>query len=368
MESDNKFFEAFRDRIAKYYNLSPTLQGLLEEYAVLDVNVDGVGALVQSNQYLESAIMHQITQLGMKIPNPNLRMAISMMGMQRFRDLACSMLLQRLISKKTFELPKPEEESDEQNKKEKEEKKTQPKPEQKGKDGKSKYAEQLKYALKTDEFASVRKLPYSETAFAAGLFYDVIRMAAPVGFKTDKWFEEYTHEIYKHGLKSAMVGVEIAKTLKGFGFAKYVFAGCLIHDIGKVVMFLLYGEKYSKFLDVIAKKPKNRFHRHLLEREWFGITHEYFTSELAYRFLVFREIEKPLYFHHEPYLIRSGNKDAYQFAVLLALASNVASHFYIPKDDKDPVYQTWFSPELQDFRVDRKLLHMVMQRVGRDAY
>src|SRR5581483_2245864 len=101
---------------------------------------------------------------------------------------------------------------------------------------------------------------------------------------------------------------------------------CLIHDIGKLAMELLYpptvAESFESFRKDLSKKPVTREVIHFLEAKRFGLTHEYYSAQMAYSFDVFKSVERAILFHHDPCVVKSVNREIYSFASLIALASN----------------------------------------------
>lgn len=346
IQVDPKLFHDFHFKVAMSLKLPGTSRRVLEEFVDLDVNAEAIGKVIQRNQYFEYWLLNEIKSLGLKENTPKLTAAIALLGMQRTRDFVCALQILRMVGRRH--------------------------PEMTG-DGKLNFkpADFLKYALKTEEFLSIRRMPYGDTAYAAGLMFDVMSAVARELFEAPKPFEEYLGEVYKHGLKSARIGTEIAKNFKSFSYTKYVFAGCLIHDIGKLAMDLMFGAgptSYATFRADVEKRPTSRHVRHSVEATRFGLTHEYYSAQMAHYFGMFREIEKAILFHHEPYILKTVNKELYTFASIIALASNMTNNFRVPKDVNDPIYASWFTPELKDFKIDPKILQTVAKTVGSERF
>jgi HD-like signal output (HDOD) protein len=319
-----------------------TSRKLLEEFVDIDVNTDSVSRIVQRNQYVEHLLLHEIQTLRMKESTPTLKAAIALLGMARVRDFVNALQMVRMVGKRHPKI---------------------------GKDGRYDFkpTEMLKYALRTEEFMNIRRMQYADTGYAAGMMFDLMVKIGQEFFQAPKAFSEYVDEVYKHSLRSAMVGVELAKTVKNLGFAKFVFSACLLHDIGKLAMELMFPpgapNSFQSFRAEVAKKQLSREMIHFVESARFGLTHEYYGSQMAYFFHFFRGIEKAILFHHDPYLIRTSNRELYTLSALMALASNVASHLKPPKDQNDPLYKAWFPPELRDFKLEHKIMKIVVSRV-----
>ncbi|MBI3556530.1 MAG: hypothetical protein HY074_09730 [Deltaproteobacteria bacterium] len=340
---DPKLFHDFHFKIAMPLRLPATSRRILEEFVDIDVNSEAVSKIVQRNQYFEYMLLQEIKTLGLKENTPGLQAAIALLGMSRVRDFVCALQILRMVGRRHPEV---------------------------GKDGKFTFkpSEMVKYAVKTEEYALARQIPYADTAYAGGMMFDVMFAVARELFGDPDTFEDYAVEVYKHGLRTALIGVEIGKSIKNFSYSKFVFSSCLIHDIGKLAMELLFPpttpNSYLAFRESVDEKPVRRLLKHYIEVKRFGLPHEYYSSQMAFQFNIFRSIERAVLFHHDPYTLKSTNKDLYTFAALIGLASNMANHYRNPKDANDPIVASWITPELKDCKIELKTLMAVMQRVS----
>lgn len=343
---DFKIFQEFHQKIVEPLRVLRTSQRVLEEFVDADVNSEAVAKIIQRNQYVEFMLLQEIRALGLKENTPSLHGAIALLGMQRVRNFVCALQLITGVLKRHPGVSA---------------------------DGKPDFKAEdfLKYAVRTGEYASSRRLAFPDAAYAAGMVYDILIAIGREVFQAAKTFEEYVTEVYKHGMRAAIVAAEVSKSLKGFTFGRHVFAACLIHDVGKLAMELLFASgpnSYTAFRAELGKKPLKRPVRHFVESKRFGLTHEYYSAQMAHSFFMFRSAERAILFHHDPYTVHSVNKDLYQFSALIALASNMASNFRIPKDSNDPVYKEWLPIELKDFKIDHKLLLATMSKVVRESF
>jgi HD-like signal output (HDOD) protein len=316
---------------------------VLEEFVDIDVNTDAVARIVSRNQYFEYMLLQEIKTLGLKDISPSLQTAIALLGMQRVRDFICALQIMRIVCRKHPEF---------------------------NQEGKLNFrsSEYLTYSLKTEEYVVTRRMQYADIAYAAGMVFDLMVWIGRELYGSKKGYDELMTEVYKHGLRAAMIGMEIAKLFKRFNYNKYVFAACLLHDVGKLAMDLIFGTAYSIFRADINKVPLSRDVTHFLEARRFGFTHEYYGSQMAYYFQIFRPIEKAILFHHEPYLLKGTNKELWVLASIIALASNMARNYRIPKDHSDPIFKAWFPHELKDFRIDKSALILIMNKIGRESF
>lgn len=347
IQVDSAIFAQFREQVLRNVTLSSTTQRVLEEFTGVDVTSDVLAGIIERNQYLEHLLLKQVQGLGLKDTVPSLRAGVVLVGMQGVRDFLCAMQIIRKIQNKHPLF------SD---------------------DGKPDFkpADYLKFALKTEEYVQTRRLPNADTAYAAGYLFDVLRYIGLEIFHAPKTFEEYMAEVYKQGLKSARLAIEIYRESKLASFSKHIFGAALIHDVGKIAMELLYvqsaKETYTNFRALAAKKNYGREARHHWEQKTFGLSHEYYGSQIATTFPIFRPIEKSILFHHDPFLAKGQNKDVWKLSQILCLASNMASNFRIPKDTNDPVFKLWLNSELSDFKIDKKFLMVLMSKVGNDRF
>ncbi|MBI2607030.1 MAG: HD domain-containing protein [Deltaproteobacteria bacterium] len=344
---DQKIFHDFHFRLAMPMRIPQTSRKIIEEFVDIDVNSDMVSKIIGRNQYVKYMLMKQIEGMGLKGKSKELDSVIVMFGMEEVRDFVCALQILRTVGGKHPQV---------------------------GPDGRFgfKTADVLKYALRTEEYVKNRKFPYADSAYAAGMMFDrMVAIGADI-FNAPKSYFAYVDDVYKHGLMSARIGYEVAREMKGFGFSKVLFASCLVHDIGKLVMELLYAEgtpnAFKQFRLDIEKKPLTRDLIHFIETARFGFTHEYYSSQLVWAYEIFRIVERAILFHHDPYLIRSSNKDTYNLACLIALASNMARKFQKARNVNDSIMKHWLSPELKDFAIDPRILVTTMEKLDGETF
>ncbi len=339
---DSEILKQFQTRFAQVANMPPVVSKVLEEFSDVDIKADRIANTIRRNQYYEHWLIQEIKALGLKDNVPSLDAAIVLLGMQNVREFICALYLIRaaLGRKPTV-----------------------------GKDGKldPKPKDLLKFAVKTEEYVQARRLQNTDTAFAAGLLFDIVAITAREHFKASKTFDELLGEVYKQGLRAAMIGLEISKTMKSFAYTRYAFSACLLRDIGKLVMHAFFAEKYDKLRSDLQKKPVNRVVRMFLEERHFGFTHEYLSSELVWNYKILRPAARPILYHHEPFLC-SPPADQQAFSGLVGLASQISANYRIPKDTSDPVFNTWFAPETSRLQVDRKAIVNIMGKMSRESF
>ena len=316
------------DKVAPKLVLPDTSWYILEAFSNIDVTAEKVSHILKANPYFEDLFYRVVTSLSKREVMPSLEGAIVLLGMQNFRNLMIAAQLQRSVLGTHPEWDK---------------------------DGKLKLtpAEFLKYALKTEEQLVNKKNEYSDTAYAAGLVFDVLAAVTNAVCEDKKKVLGFLDAVYNHGMRTAQIATEIAKCVPDLGFQKYVFSAALIHDIGKVGMAIVR-PNYINFLEEMRKKEISRPIRNYLEPETMGLDHSVIGALVCHFYRMFRPLEKVVQFHHEPYLLRSRNKNLFPITALICLATNIANNFKKTDKSDDPVVSLWKGPELQDFRVDMR--------------
>ena len=331
-------FRDFLEKLSPRIELSHTSRGILRAFSSPDVNAGMVAQFLKDNPYYQFQLLKVIETLG-KREAPSVEGAIVLLGMQNSRNLILA--LQLLRSVKGIHPPW-------------------------SKEGKLQVQpnEVLKFALKTEESQVSAKSPYADTAYAAGMLFDVMTLLVEQYSNDKKAVAAFIEQIYAHGLKSAQIAAEISKNLPDFAYRKFLFSACLIHDLGKVAMAILEPD-YLKFLETAGKKfTLPRAVRLHAESTRFGTNHAVIGTLICHEFSIFRPIEKSILFHHAPFLLSSRNKNLYQLASLVALSANVANNFKKTDKADDPMVALWKTPELRDFRIDVKDILKAVARVG----
>jgi HD-like signal output (HDOD) protein len=304
----------FFARMAPLLTVPRTSRALLAAFDGIDVKAEEVGRILRANPASEFLFMRAVQALAKREQAPELESAVVLMGMQNTRNFVVAVQLHRQVRG------------------------TLPEFDPEGK-LRTKPADQLRYALKAEEGDE-----YADTAFAAGLLYDGMALAAgalcpdPSAQKVALAFLDQT---FAHGLACAKLGVALGK-LPEFSAKKFAYSACLLHDLGKVAMAIL-DPSYVKFLEAAEKAALPRPVRLHAELERFGVTHAMLSAWCLRHARLLGEIELALEFHHDPALLRSRNKPMHQLASLVSLATQMATA-------TDP--SAWKTPDLADFKVD----------------
>lgn len=299
---------------------------VLEAFSTLDVKADELARILSDNQYYEHQFRKMIESLGKRENVPSVNAAIVLLGMQRSRDLILALQLFRAAS----EAHPPW--SD---------------------DGKLQLppSEVLTFAGKVEEKLSRFQETFAATAYAGGVMFDAVMQLAKAKNADLKIFQPWIESVFAHGLKAGEVGIALGNLVPDFTLKKYLFSACLVHDIGKAIMGIS-DKTYIDFHADCGAKGLNRGLRQFSEKEKFRVAHETIGALYTFNFPVFESIAKAVLFHHEPYLLKTSSKPLYQLASMVALCSNVATHFKKATGPDDPVVQAWKGPELKDFPIE----------------
>lgn len=331
---------AFVNRLAPKISMGNTSHLILEAFSNIDVTAEKMSQILNTNPYFnyqfKRAFGVMVDSLGKKDFIPNNESAFILMGMQNSRNLIVALQMMRMIRGGHPSW---------------------------GKDGKIQVAPKdvLKYALKTEEVLDGDKNQYADMAYAAGVVFDFMAILAGDLAEDRRKAVSYVEQVYIHGLRSAQVAMNIANQMPEFSFKKYLFAACLIHDIGKIAMAIL-DPHYMDFVDSCSKKGLTRQVRLFAERSRFGIDHASLGSLFCYYFKIFLPIHKAILYHHSPHLLKTADKNIYPLTSLVCLVSNVANNFKRPDGPQDPIVALWKGLELKDFKIEPDQIVLAMSK------
>jgi HD-like signal output (HDOD) protein len=335
---ESPIFDGFIEKIAPRIRLPITSQAILESFSNIDVTAEKLAAVVKSNPYFEYTFLSVIQSISKRPDLPSLEAAVVLLGMQNSRNLILALQATRMVQKNHPAWSA---------------------------EGKIQLVPQevLKYALKTEEMLSKDKDGYADTAYAAGFVFDLMTMVIASSETDAKAATAYLDAVYAQGLRTAKIAMELGKFMPNFAYKKYIFAASLLHDIGKTAMTAL-DVSYLKFADDCSKKSYPRAMRYYAENQKFKTNHAVIGSLILKEVGVFKTIEKPVLYHHEPYAIQSSNKKAYQLAALVSLATTMSYSMKKPSGPDDPVIATWKGVDLLGFPLAPKDIAAAAQRVN----
>jgi HD-like signal output (HDOD) protein len=321
-----ELFRKYLETIHPRLNLPVMSREVIQEFASPDVTAERVAEKVRGNPYYEAQFLQHIGSISKREELPELSAAIVLLGMQNSRNLILALQLVRTV------------------------KGTHP---EWSKEGKLMLSpkDALKFALKTEEAIAGNRDAYPDTAYAAGMLFDMFLLIAQTVAPENKKLPGYIEASFNHGLRTAKVGLELSKKMPDLVLKKYAFAACMIHDIGKVALAILE-PKYGDFLEDVQKKELPRAIRMYLEERAFGMNHATLGELICTQYSTFRSISRAILLHHEPFVLKETNKPLYQLASLVALSTNIASSFKKIDKPEDPLLAKWKSAELQDFKIE----------------
>lgn len=333
-----EIFNRFIREVGFNLHLPPTTRRIIKGFSDIDVKTESIVKILNANPYYEHLFLEVVKSMSTH-SELDARSAVLRLGMQHTRNLLCALQLFRLVRS------------------------AHPALDQNGKLTLSP-SDILKYALLAEQAVPNNKkdpFSYPDTAYAAGVLFDILIGLATQKMNCSKKVIGYIDEIFSHGMRTAIVGVELARSMPDFAHKKHVFGACLIHDCGKIVMAMLN----PAYLDFVAKCQKEdlpRTLRQYAERQRFGFGHEVFSFLCASFFPIFGVVKESLLYHHEPYLLPSSKRAQQGLVNLICLSTNIANQFNKPADSNDPLIEKWKGLELQGFKINNK---DIVEAVGR---
>jgi hypothetical protein len=215
----------------------------------------------------------------------------------------------------------------------------------------------LKHAMEIEEVFLRGKLEYSETAYAAGVYFDWLENFF-ARHPQKKILEPYAKEVWNRAYRTGVLAYHLAKQVKGMSPKWALAAGFLLHG-GKLYLACSSPE-YAEW-DKAATHPKlNLLGKKILEKERFGWNFEEVSAHSLFYFDVFANLREAIAIFREPYLAKGKDPYVYKFAALLYLAEAMAESWKIPANEKDPVIQSWAHPSLKQLQLNPpKLIHVM---------
>jgi|GEM_PF-6517830 len=218
----------------------------------------------------------------------------------------------------------------------------------------------LARALEAEESFQRNGLEYSETAYAAGVYFDLCtRLYGRSGEM--KKLQPYFDRTWQRAYRTGVVAYLLAEKLAGFT-PKYALAAGMMAHAGKLHMAAWF-DGYADFETALdSNKDLPPIGRLLLERDKFGVMSEEIGSHTLRYFDVFKLVLPSVRYYREPYCLKGVDANNHKLAVLLWLADAMARSWRLPADEKDPVFAEWTYPALGSLKIRRTLLMEVMKR------
>ncbi len=220
----------------------------------------------------------------------------------------------------------------------------------------------LKQAIEAEDLFTRNQLEYSETAYAAGVYFDLCRQI--YGEEGDlKKLEPYYKRTWQRAIRTGLVAYFLAEKLAGFT-PKFALAAGMMADGGKLHLAcwfedVVYEDQEEKLDSNAALPPIARL---LMERAAFPVAAEEVGSHSLRYFDLFKLLAPAVRYYREPYVLKGADETNHRLAVLLWLSDAMARSWKIPADEKDPIFNEWSYPGLGTLKVRRGLLIDVMKR------
>ncbi len=331
-----KIYTQFLEQIAPKIALRPTSSAILGAFVKIDVTSQKIATALRANPYYLHYFKRVLEGRIQRTDALGLEAGIVQLGMQNSRNIVISLQAYRSVLGGNPALDDK---------------------------GQLEYRpeELLKYAVKTEELLSIDRSGYSDTAYAAGLIFDLLSlMTQDLGERKVK-VQTYLAQTYLQGLRTAKIAMELAQDLPDFSYRKFLFSACLIHNVGKVAMAILDPE-YLTWLDEVRRQELPRTVRHFAEGYRFGMTHASFSAMICHTFKLFQPIEKAILHHHDPHRVKN-QKNIYELACLISLSTSMANQFRKVSSIQDPIIATWRGLELKDFKITNRTIVTASSRI-----
>lgn len=220
----------------------------------------------------------------------------------------------------------------------------------------------LKMALEAEDLFLRNKLEYSETAYAAGVYYDLCRR---IYDKNDnlKKLDEYFKKTWQRAIRVGTLAYFLAERVDGYT-PKTALAAGMLSQAGKLHLAVwLQEDNYAEFEEGLnANQEIPQIGRMLLERDKFGINNEEVAAHTLRYFDVFKGLASAIDNFREPYCLKGSDPSNHGLSILLWLADSMARTWKLPVDEKDPVFNQWTYPGLGALRIRKSMLIEVMKR------
>lgn len=222
-----------------------------------------------------------------------------------------------------------------------------------------KASDYVKFALECEEVFLRNNLDYSETAYAAGVYFDWLKRILSHHPSYKKGLEAYCDRIAKRALRCGILAYFLAQNIQSLNPKQALAAGMLMQG-GKLILAGAL-EDYSAVEIESEESAATPLFRLLKERARYGAGFEEISSQSLYYFDVFRALAPALRHMREPYALKGGDHVQYDLASLLYLADCMGRSWKIPSGDKDALFGEWDHPSLKHLKLSAATLTQVMK-------
>ncbi len=189
----------------------------------------------------------------------------------------------------------------------------------------------LRYAEETENFSRKLGSDYSGGAWAVGFLFDFLdNLLAHRDLK--KVFDENFKECWAHSIKTAAMAWSFANISKlPNTLCRQAFLAGLTHDIGRILMWLVFPQESIKILEDFARFKQGaqqglQWETQLeleIERKYLNIGHNEIGSMLLSATDFMSEVEEIVAFHHDIGLLKARSSKMLQVAQCVNLADDL---------------------------------------------
>ncbi|HEY8280423.1 MAG TPA: HDOD domain-containing protein, partial [Bdellovibrionota bacterium] len=219
----------------------------------------------------------------------------------------------------------------------------------------------LKRAMEAEDLYVRNKLEYSESAYAAGVYFDLCfhRYSKNNGLKK---LEPYFKAVWGRAVRTGTVAYFLGEKVQGITPKTAMMAGMLAHA-GKLHLAAWFeSQKYAEFEEKMDKQDIPVLGRMMLERDMFGVAQEDVGAHTLRYFDIFKSLAPAVANFREPYNLRGADPANHALAVTVHLADAMARTWKVPPDEKDPIFSEWSYPGLGALKIRRSTLIEVLKR------
>lgn len=310
------------------------VQGMLSLIMSGGETTADIAEILERDEEIRSWILLTLKRLGRASRDSNLEYTVSILGLNRVRNLILGRNLERALippEKSVLNLMIENSQSNSANKskkkddepKEDEDEEAQIIPEL------TDFDDYVKYSIRAEEVAVELRFSHPGQAFAAGVLYDYVNAHLQQNIEKFEGLEEqnlkepkrFLEEIFIDGLRCA-IAAEAIGALISIMYQKNLFLASLLRNIGKALLLDYDPKGYERVhkLQAEAFQKKTGVHRYEFEQDEFKLDHAQISALYIGRSRCFREIEQALDFHHRPRVLKSRNKELYALSCVIRVA------------------------------------------------
>ncbi len=186
----------------------------------------------------------------------------------------------------------------------------------------------LIYAEETEALTKKLGGDFSGGAWAAGFLFDFLNHLL-IHRKLQLAFEVNFKALWEHSTKTAALAWSFANFSKqSSSQCRQAFMAGLTHDIGRILMWLIYPEESAHILKEFTRHRENKQWQNTLELEvekkYLNVSHCEIGSMLLIATEYMSEIEEVVAFHHDIELLKLRSSKVLQIAQCVNLADEMA--------------------------------------------